>query len=135
MAELSAIDALLNSDVNVEEKYFVKRLDTYFTIKAIDGDTLNKIREEASDFEGRGKKKQKVVDGDKLGYLTIAAGCADPDFADPRVLEKFGAPTAGECVKKALLAGEIFELHQAILELSGFTADEDEDEIEDVKNS
>ncbi|WP_232696178.1 phage tail assembly chaperone [Brevibacillus daliensis] len=133
MGEINALDALLAADLNVEEQVFMKRLNAYFTVKAIDGETLTQLREAASHFEGRGAKRRKVIDENKLAAAVIAAACVSPDFRAKPLMEKHGAKTVDECVQKALFAGEIVKLQQTILELSGFD-DEDDEKIEEVKN-
>ena len=72
------------------------------------------------------------VNESEVSRLLIAKGVVSPDFNDAKLKEHYGATDAGECVQKALLAGEIATLQQAIFELAGF-GDLDE-EIEEAKN-
>lgn len=124
-----ALQALLGADLKVEEEVFIKRLGVNFTVKAIDGTTLSKLQEQATHYVGKGKNRRKQLDEDALNSLIIAEACVDPTFTDKELQNKYGASDAGDCVNKALLAGEIIKLNSKILDLSGF-----EDDEEDIKN-
>jgi hypothetical protein len=132
MVKDDALQALLAADINVEEDVFIKRLGAHFRVKAINGDTLDKLREQATHYVGKGANRKKQLDENELSRLIIAEGCVSPDFSHPKLLEKYNATDAGDCVQKALLAGEIAKLSDKILEISGFT--DDDDDLEDVKN-
>jgi hypothetical protein len=127
---MDALQALLGADLKIEKEVPIKRLGVNFTIKAIDGDLITRIQDECTYYVGKGKNREKVLDEQKLGALVIAKGCVNPNFGDQRLLDKYKASDASDCVKKALLAGEIAKLSSAILELSGF----DDDGLEEVKN-
>lgn len=129
---IDALDALLSAELNIEKDVYIKRLNTYFTIKALDGKTINRITEECTQFVGKGSKRRKELDEQKFGALVIVKACVNPNFADKRLLEKYNATLAEEVVQKALLAGEIAKLAGEIMELSGF--ENDDDGIEEVKN-
>jgi hypothetical protein len=132
MAKDDALQALLAADINVEEDVFIKRLNVHFRVKAITGNTLDKLREQATHYVGKGANRKKQLDENEFSRLIIAEGCVSPDFSNPKLLEKYGATDAGDCVQKALLAGEIAKLSEKILEISGFA--DDDDDFEDVKN-
>lgn len=129
---MDALDALLGADLKIEQDVFIKRLNTHFTVKAIDGQTINKLRDEATHYVGKGAKKKAQFNEEDFNGALIATGCITPDFGNAKLLEKYGARDAGNCVHKALLAGEIMALQEAILRLSGF--DDNDEELEDVKN-
>lgn len=123
--EVNALDALLAADLTIEKNVFIKRLGTHLTLKALDGKTFAKIRERAT-FGGS-------VDETLLGALLIEKACTNVNFADPRLLEKYGAVDGADVVQKALLAGEIVHLMEVINDISGFNYD-DAEAIEEVKN-
>lgn len=131
MAELSALDALLGASIEVTDTVRIKRLGVEFEIKAITGDDLTSIREQATYPEGTGKNRKLIVKEDEVGRLLIAKSVTTPNFNDAKLLAHYKAADAGDCVQKALLAGEIATLQAAVLELSGFGGD---DEVEEVKN-
>lgn len=129
---VDALDALLGADLKIEKDVFIKRLNAHFTIKALDGNTINRITEQCTQHVGKGRNRKKELDEQKFGALVILKACVAPNFGDKRLLEKYGATLPEEVVTKALLAGEIARLAGEIMELSGF--DDDEDGIEEVKN-
>ncbi|WP_246586616.1 phage tail assembly chaperone [Cytobacillus gottheilii] len=131
---MDALEALLGAELKIENDVFIKRLNTHFTVKAIDGQTINKLREQATYHVGKGKNKRAEVNEEDFKGLLIATACVSPDFGNAKLLEKYGAKDAGDCVYKALLAGEITLLQDEILRASGYAEDTDE-EIEEVKNS
>ncbi|MGN7387722.1 phage tail assembly chaperone [Sporosarcina sp. SAFN-015] len=132
MAEISALDALLGASVDVEEKVYIKRLKTNFTVKALTGDKLNELREQCTYTEGKGANRRTFTNEDELGKLLIAEACIEPDFSDAKLLAKYGAKDAADCVQKALLAGEVTTLSHAVLDVSGF--DNAAEDVETAKN-
>lgn len=130
----NALQALLGTKpaTEITQTVTIKRLGTDFTIKALTGEDIDAIHAQATRTVKNGKKMEQTVNENEAKRLLIAKGTVEPDFTNADLLKHFGAIEAGECVQKALLAGEIATLQQAILELSGF-GDLDE-EIEDTKN-
>lgn len=130
----SALEALLGAKPvsEITEEVEINRLGEPFIVKALTGDDLNKIREQATKPVKSGKKTEMKVNEDEVARLIIAEAVTEPNFNDAKLLKHFGAIDGGDCVQKALLAGEITKLQKKILELSGF-ADEYE-ELEEVKN-
>ncbi|MFE7820595.1 hypothetical protein ACFU1R_20560 [Priestia megaterium] len=108
----NALEALLSANPEVHEDVYIKRLDTDFTISAIDQDTFESAQKEAT-FDDEVNQKE-------LNNLLIARSCIEPNFEDTTLLKHYGARDAGDCVNKALKFGEIATLAQKILELSGF---------------
>lgn len=120
--------ALLDVELKPQKAVHMKRFGVDFVIQAIDGKTVQRVRDQASfPVKGGGKK----LDGDLFGSLLIAKACVTPDWNDKQLLASFG-PTAADAIQYRLLAGEISKLTEEILSLSGFG--DDEDIIEDVKN-
>lgn len=130
----NALQALLGAKpaTEITEQVPMKRLGTEFTIKALTGDDLEKVREQATRPEKQGKRMVSVVNEDEAALLTIVKATVEPNFGDAALLKHFGAVDASDCVQKALLAGEIQALGEAIGQLAGF-GNEDED-VEEVKN-
>ena len=130
---MDALQALLGAKLATEitDQVKIKRLGTEFTIKALTGEDIDKIRDQATGPVKNGKKMEMKVNEEEVARLLIVKATVEPDFSNADLLSHFGATDAGECVQKALLAGEIMTLQTAILTLSGFN---DEDEIEEVKN-
>lgn len=120
--------ALLDTELRPEKDVPMKRFGVNFRIQAIDGKTINKIREQAS-FPAKGGVKK--LDDELFGTLVIEKACLSPDWSDRALLDAFG-PTSTDAIQNRLLAGEIAKLSAEILELSGFG--DDDDAVEDVKN-
>lgn len=133
MAELSALELLLGATPvsEITEQVPIKRLGTEFKIKALTGDDIAKVREQATYPEGTGANRKLVVKEDEVGPLLIAKATVEPNFGDASLLKVYNATDAANCIQKALLAGEVALLQKSILELAGFG---NVAEIEEVKN-
>ena len=127
-----ALAALLSADLNVETAVTIKRLGVDLTVKALDGKTIGKLNEQATHYVGKGSKREAQIDEQKFGGNIIATACTNLNFGDAKLLEKYGASDAGDCVQKALLAGEIARIAKAIMDISGFG--DFEEQVEDAKN-
>ena len=126
-----ALSALLCAELKVEKAVSIKRLGVDLIVKAMDGKTIGKITEQATHYVGKGAKREAQIDEQKMGGLLVAAACTNLNFSDAKLLEKYEASDAGDCVQKALLAGELAKLTQAIMEVSGF--DNFEDQVDSAK--
>jgi hypothetical protein len=129
---MDALDALLSAETKIEKEVFIKRLNVNFLVKAIDGKTLNGLKEQATHYVGKGANRKKEFDEDEFNGLLVAEACLSPDFNNAKLLEKYGASDGGECVHKALLAGETINLQETILRLSGFS--DNVEDFEEIKN-
>ncbi|ASN68101.1 putative XkdN-related protein [uncultured Caudovirales phage] len=130
---MDALQALLGAKpaTEITDQVKIKRLGAEFTIKALTGEDIDKIRDQATYPVKNGKKTELKVNEEEVARLLILKATVEPNFANADLLKHFGASDAGECVQKALLAGEIATLQTAIGALSGF---DDEEEIEEIKN-
>ncbi|WP_239613943.1 phage tail assembly chaperone [Cohnella mopanensis] len=125
----SGLDALLGATIDQTAQVYIARLKANFTVRALSNEDLRKANERAT---VPGAKGTKTLDNQLFNAAVITKGCVDPDFSDKRLLEKYEASDASDCIAKALLPGELAKVIQAILDLSGFG---DEDAlIEDAKN-
>ncbi|MFT9817793.1 phage tail assembly chaperone [Lysinibacillus sp. NPDC056185] len=131
---MSILDSFLGAKpaVEITEEVFIKRLGDSITIKALTGEDIDQIRDQATYPVKNGKKTELKVNEEEVSRLLIVKATVEPNFADKQLLEYYKASDAGDCVQKALLAGEIAHIQTAVLSLSGFN-DED-DEIDEVKN-
>jgi hypothetical protein len=121
--EQDVLAALLSvGDAKPTKEFTMKRFGVDFELQAIDGNTVNRMREQATFVT----KKGKEFDDELFGALIIEKGCNVPNWNDKKLIEKYGS--SDKAITSILLAGEIAKLSGAILELSGF-ADDEEDEI------
>lgn len=117
----NVLQALLGANKNVTQDIAIRRLGVNFTVKALDESEITQINSECTFSDGKGGKR---VDDKLVNASMIAKSCAEPNFADAALIAHYGATDAADCVKKALLAGEIAKLVEGILRISGFGDDE-----------
>ncbi|NHN31128.1 phage tail assembly chaperone [Paenibacillus agricola] len=129
---IDPLQALLGASTNVEKDVYISRLGANFRIKALDTDSLNKAREQATHYIGKGSKREAVTDNTKLHAILITKLAVAPDFTNKALHEKYGVSNSVDCVQKALLPGEVAKLIAEGWKLSGF--DDDEDAIDEIKN-
>jgi hypothetical protein len=129
---MDALQALLSAELTIETTVNLKRLGADFVFKAIDGKTLSRLQEQSTHYVGKGAKREAQLDEQKFGALLIATACTSLNFGDSQLLKKYEASDAGDVVQKALLAGEIAKISQAVMEISGFN--DMDDQVEEAKN-
>jgi hypothetical protein len=112
MAKKDALSAFLSADLDVKETVHIKRLGVDLEVKPITGKTLDQLTNQAT-FANK-------VDGLKLNCLMVANACTSLNFGDPKMIEHYGASDPVDCVQKALFAGELTQMVQEILKVSGF---------------
>ncbi|MHB0884172.1 phage tail assembly chaperone [Paenibacillus sp. SEL1] len=122
----SRLDALLGATTDLQEGVYIPRLKTDFIVKALDEDTLEKARAQAT------TGKDRSVDESLFNRLLIVKAVADPDLNDKALKDRYEASDAADVVKKALLPGEQARVVQALLKLSGFV--DDAKLIDEAKN-
>ncbi|OXM86461.1 phage tail assembly chaperone [Paenibacillus rigui] len=129
---MDALQAFLTADLTIEKEVLLRRLQTTLLIKAIDSGTLDKAREQATFYTGTGKNREREVDNEKFKAILITHMVMNVDFGNSDLMKKHNAMNAVDCVRKALLPGEIERVVNEGLALSGF-GDTDET-IDDLKN-
>lgn len=126
------LSAFLSSDLNVEESFHLSRLGVDLNFKAIDGKKMVRLQQQSTHYSGKGANRVAELDEHKFGALAIAESCTSINFGDTKMLEKFNASDAGDCVQKSLLAGEIANLTQVVMKISGFG--DMQKQVDDAKN-
>lgn len=121
---MDALQAFLSADRNITKEVEIKRLGVSLVVKAVDSKTIQSLQKQAS-FGAE-------IDELKLGALLIVEACENMNFGDEKMLEHYEASDAGDCVQKALLAGEIAKLTQEIMLVSGF--DNLDNQVKQAKN-
>lgn len=116
----------------IEEVSLGGRLkDFTFKIKALTGNQYNDFQ--AVCIENPNSAKKRRFNTKKFNELIVINCVIEPNFKDPEWLKALGVVDATSAVYKTLLAGEITDLAERALRLSGFDRDMEE-EIEEVKN-
>lgn len=126
------LKALLGADHKVEKQVFMKRFGAYFTIKALDGDIIDRIQDQCTYYVGKGNNRQKKTDEQKFSALVIQKACVVPDWNAKELLTAYATHDAVDVIKKRLLAGELARLSAEIMDISGF--EDDEETYDDIKN-
>ena len=138
---MNLVDILLNADTNAvlaekTEEYEVERLSKILgekfvlTLKAIPAKRYSEIQTTAINMNGT----RKSVDLYKMQMLTLNEGIKEPNLAEPNLLKKFGATTPFDMYEKLFLAGEITNITNKISTLSGYSEEEKQQNIEEIKN-
>ncbi|MBM6727521.1 phage tail assembly chaperone [Megamonas funiformis] len=138
---MNLVDILLNADTNAvlaekTEEYEVERLSKILgekfvlILKAIPAKRYSEIQTTAINMNG----KRKSVDLYKMQMLTLNEGIKEPNLAEPNLLKKFGATTPFDMYEKLFLAGEITNITNKISTLSGYSEEEKQQNIEEIKN-
>lgn len=110
---MDTLELLLRADIpNLPEKEIkIKRLSTLcgapvvFRLRAL---PYNRAAELTRDQR------------DDMNVHILLAGVTEPDLKSKELLEKYGAVTPAELVKKMLLPGEIEDISRAVERLSGY---------------
>lgn len=123
------LNALLSVEDVPERDVPMKRFGVDFRIRALQGDVIDKVQDQATFYEGKGDKRKKKVDEQKFSALIIQRACIVPDFSDPALLNKYETHDAVDVIKKRLLAGELANLTVEIMDLSGFGEDTSHEEV------
>lgn len=128
------LKALLAVDTTapIEDTWFSKRLGVTFTLRGIRDDAeYDAIVDRATHYvKRRGGPRQREVDGRRLSRLLVLEAVTNPPFAPKHgaeghqaLLQKYGALDSEELVAKALLPGEVDQIAEKIMILSGFDDD------------
>lgn len=127
---------LLNNPVNdVKESIIVsERLkDHKFEIKAVTGDEYNSYQ--AQCIENPNSAKKRRFNTKRFNELLVLNHTVTPSFKDAAWLEEAGVgPNPAALMYKVLLAGEINELADKILRISGFSDVDFQEQVDEAKN-
>lgn len=115
---------------DIEEEVFISDRLPKFKIKPM---TVEQHKEYQNRCKGKLKKNGMDFDTAKFNILLVTGQTVYPDFNNAELLKKANCTTASEFLNKKLKAGEISELADKIIELSGFENDINED-VEEAKN-
>ncbi len=126
------LEFLAANDVSdiTEEVKVSNRFPEKFKIKALTQSKFNEIQKKC---QSRVNKDGASFDTGKFNMNCILEGCVYPNFSDVGFVNTLKASTPTEAITKCMLPGEITDLAKAILSLSGFD-DDINDDIEEAKN-
>lgn len=129
MSERAILDKLLaaSEEQNIPQKtVFISRADLSFTLKGLGDDDIEKLQKQYTNIQKvRGEEIEKL---DRKRYYRAVVAKATVAINDdknirwdhPELMEKYKASGAEHVVKRTLLSGEITQLVDIIMELSGY---------------
>lgn len=126
---------LLKSDASNLKRTFDlggRLKDHPVTIKVLTGEQYNSFQQIC--IENPTSRKKRRFNTRKFNELVVTNCLVDPNLKDPEMIKAANVLDTSALLYKCFLAGEINTIADAILELSGFN-DDVEDEVEEVKNS
>lgn len=126
------LEALLGTPDEDTKQVYMKRFNGYFTVKSISSEEYNNLEKRCKyPFKNpRTHQIEEKTDQDKLSNLLVLTACVKPDWRNERLLKKYNTSDPVVVIRKRLLIGEISDLTQAIMDVSGFS-----DGLEEAKNS
>lgn len=131
--EQDIIDKLCGDIQLPKTKCLLKRLNIAVELTALTEKEISKIKKECTKTKRlRGGQNQKEIDDSEFTISLIEKATIVPNWNNDVLLNKFNASSGKQVIKKVLLSGEIENLAEQVLSLSGY--DDTLDEIEDIKN-
>lgn len=126
------LEALLGTPDEKIKKIYMKRFKSYFSVKAISSEEYTRM-EKRCKYPVKNPRTHQIeekTDQDKLSNLLILTACVKPDWNNAKLLKKYNTEDPAKVIRKRLFIGEISELTNAIMDVSGF-----DDGLEEIKNS
>jgi len=103
----------------------IDRLGIVITLTEKD---ISKTRKDCTHVKkARGGRKEKELDSEEFDIALIEKSAIKPDFNSQKLLKALNLSGGREVIRRKFLAGEIAQLGENVLDLSGF-----DDELEDV---
>ena len=129
LTEEEILQRMLSVDAAPERTVSLKRIGIPVTIKGLTGKQVFTIRERCTITVKEKRGRSRELDEEAFNGALIAAATVKPNWGDPKLLAKFRASSPEEVIKRLLLAGEIAQLGDLVLDLSEFNT-----ELEEIKN-
>ena len=124
------LQKMLDVEAAPERTVALKRIGIPVTLKGLTGKQVFSIRERCMvTVTGKRGQTRRDLDEEAFNGALIAAATVKPAWGDLKLTAKYRASSGEEVVKRMLLAGEIAQLGELVLDLSGFNT-----ELEEVKN-
>lgn len=98
-----------------------------FKIRALTQEENAQISKRSMRLVKGGKRGEKELDNTEYASRIIAAATVEPDFSSEALCKAYGTMDPLEVPGKMLLAGEYKRLMDAVMDLSGFHDDLEED--------
>lgn len=134
MTDDQVIEKLLGAEDIPTKTVGIERLGIPIKLKALTAKQVYKLRELCTITEKTRRGETTKLDEEAFNVGLIVKATVSPNWGDSKLLEKLSASSGTEVVKRLLLAGELDSLGDAVLDLSGYNTDLEED-LEKIKNS
>lgn len=127
--EVDVIEKLIQAGEPPQKTVEIPRLGIQVTLRGVTSKEVYRLRREH--IHKRQRRGEIVEEFDEEGFncALIVAATVSPNWGDPRLLAHYKASEPAEVLKRVLLAGELSQLADIVLELSGFNT-----ELTEVKN-
>ncbi len=126
------LERLLGTPDLETKQVYMKRFGVPFTVKAISSEEYSRLENQCK-YPVKNKRTHQIeekINQEKLSNLLIVTACVKPDWNNKKLLEKYNVSDATKVIRKRLYIGEISQLTEAIMDISGF-----DDGLEEAKNS
>ncbi len=126
------LDKLLGTPDETTKSVFMKRFGAEFVVKAISSEEYSQLEKRCKYpvKNARTHQIEEKTNQEMLSNLLILTACTKPNWNDPKLLAKYNTNDPAKVIKKRLYIGEISQLTEAIMDVSGF-----DDGLEEAKNS
>lgn len=115
-APVSIVDLLLRPELpNVRRELPTKRFEIPRLSKLVGEKVVFTLRGLPY---GRVQELRRLEEDSEIQILL--SGCVEPELKDPRLLERYSAPTPADVVTAMLLPGEVADLSREVERLSGY---------------
>lgn len=121
------LSRLLEVDGVPEKTVGIPRLGIPVKLRGLTTKEVFSVQERATRKGKKGEAQELSAEDANVGY--IVAATVSPDWKNKALLDKYKASTPEELLKRLLLAGEVTNLANEVMDLSGFTT-----ELDEVKN-
>lgn len=133
MKEKDILEKLMGNNEIPEVTVIIERLGIPVTLKGLTEKEITRIKKECTASRKVKGNTQEKLDNAEFDAGIIVAGTVNFDWNNKQLLDSISASDGKQFIRKKLLAGEISNLVNKILELSGFN--DELEEAEDIKNS
>ncbi len=126
------LEKLLGTPDEATKQVYMKRFNAYFTVKAISSEEYSRLEKRCKYpvKNARTHQIEEKTNQDMLSNLLILTACVKPNWDNPQLLKKYNTDDPTKVIRKRLYIGEISQLTEAIMDISGF-----DDGLEEAKNS
>ncbi len=131
LSDEELLEKVLGAPQEATKQVYMKRFDAYFTVKAISSEEYTKL-ETRCKYPVKNKRTHQIeekINQEMLSNLLIVTACIKPDWNNPALLKKYNTENPAKVIQKRLYIGEIAQLTETIMDISGF-----ESGIEEAKN-